>query len=200
MADIDQTSAAANLVTPLADASAMAEEITRKLSRASAAMALPATACSAGLFALIAIGHGLTFTGQIRAILCAVALTTASIAAALAYARALHARRRADGLIAALALLILLNSAVHLWLVPEADYSTNFAVLTFGLGLLVTRREFFYPLLALTLATWVTVVLARDVADAQHWAWNLVFFAGVAVVPQEQPRRAAVHGGRGADQ
>ena len=85
-------------------------------------MVLPATACAAGIFTLIAIGHGLTFAGEVRVILCTFAPATAAAAAGFACIQRLHTVRRADGLIAGLAVLVLFNSALHLWLVPRAEY------------------------------------------------------------------------------
>ena len=151
MEDSGQGLATTNRAALQAETRTLAREISLKLSRASAAMALPATACSAGLFTLIAIGHGLTFTGEVRVVLCAFAILTAATSAGLAFTRSLHATRYADALIATLAILVLFNSTLHLSLVPKGEYSSNFAVLTFGLGLLVTRRGYFYALLALKL-------------------------------------------------
>ena len=51
-----------------------------------------------------------------------VALATAAASAGLAFIQRLHTVRRADGLIAGLAVLVLFNSALHLWLVPRAEY------------------------------------------------------------------------------
>ncbi|MEE2891121.1 MAG: GAF domain-containing protein [Pseudomonadota bacterium] len=43
------------------------------------------------------------------------------------------------------------------------------------------------------------MVLLRDVADARHWAWNLMFFTGVAIIAQEQRRCLALQDVRRED-
>lgn len=135
------------------------------LSRTSVALLRPTGLLLVAAYLVFAAGHLLLLEGATRTMLASSALTTALVALCVAFLPALH-----------------------IALEPEIRNTTNFAIVLFGLGVLITRRRWFYPLLLMVLASWVGLVQALAIADGEHWVWMLAMVRAVAVVAHELRR------------
>lgn len=161
----------------------------RKLTQSSAALLPPAAVLLAVAYSVLAVAHLLLVDAAIRTPLVISAALTAAFALLVYLTPALRDGRRVDAVLGILALLAWVNSVVHLSLDPEIRHTTNFAILLFGVGLMITRRRWFYPLLGLILGAWLWLVVTRSIVGAEHWVWMLSIVAGIAVVGHEQRRR-----------
>ena len=167
------------------------QHLNAALARASASVLAPASLVLGVAYLLLAIGHATSLSEQARIPLATLACVSAATPLVL---YVLHRLRvdfdaHADLVVAGYALIVWANSTLHMFLLPELRHTTNFTVMIFALGLVVTQRRWFYGLLALTLATWSALVALRVPTGAEHWAWNLLFVSAIAVVAHEQRRR-----------
>lgn len=158
------------------------------LSRTSVALLRPTGLLLVAAYLVFAADHLLLLEGATRTMLASSALTTALVALCVAFLPALRRGQRADLALVALATLAWGNSALHIALEPEIRHTTNFAIVLFGLGVLITRRRWFYPLLLMVLASWVGLVQALAIADGEHWVRMLAMVTAVAVVAHELRR------------
>jgi signal transduction histidine kinase/CheY-like chemotaxis protein len=162
------------------------------LTRASASVLAPASLVLGVAYLILAIGHLLALPTEVRAPLASLAFASAATPLTLYFVHRLSAdlAARADFVVAGYALLVWANSVLHMYLLPELRHTTNFSVMIFGLGLVVTQRPWFYALLLLTLGSWVALVATRVPGPADHWAWMLLFISAIAIVAHEQRRRS----------
>ncbi len=120
----------------------------------------PVTGGLAGLFAVFAVAHLYTLSRATRLPMALLAAATAAVLGALRYrlwCRPL-APRRPHALSAAIALLVLANSLLHLDLTADLRQTTNLLLLLVGAGSLFVATPWFVLVTASTIFSWVTVL------------------------------------------
>ncbi len=102
--------------------------------------------------------------------------------------------RYAHPLAALIALLVLVNSFLHLYLVPEPRHTTNVALLIIGIGVFFLSARWFTLILALAIGGWL-IISWPTIADPTwvHFAFLQVGGSFIAAMSHTVRLRAARH-------
>jgi signal transduction histidine kinase len=141
------------------DAAFLAEDVSPALNQIVANNIRPTARGLAVLYLIFAISHILLLPEGVKFTMTAVALGTAVILAIVSQTNryktvSLH---YAHPVAVGIALLILINSLLHLYLIPEAHLTTNISLLIVGIGVFFLSARWLVFTLILSLGGWLIV-------------------------------------------
>ena len=143
------------------------------------------------LFLLFAAGHLLLLPPAIKGVMVAVALGTSAVMFALRWLQPRLSELHAHAWGSFIGLLILINSALHLYLTADPLQTTNLVLLLVGLGMLLLSRRWLAAFIAVTLLGWVALVALLPWSDAWiHFGFALFGGAFLSVIAHRARRRS----------
>lgn len=157
-------------------------EVAVEMARITRDMLPKLSAALAFSFMVFAAGHWLTLSHPAKGVMAATALATSGVFVALVF----FWRRPAPPLQLAIpsavlaSVLALVNSSLHMWLVPYPAQTTNFLVFMVGNALFVLSTPGFVGTTALTCVAWLTLnSMAPPHPDWTHFGFALFSFTMV---------------------
>ena len=159
----------------------------RALNDAMAAAVVPSASIIAVLYGLLAILHPFMLPGPDRWVMAALAVVAAVASGAIALLWRTR-RRRYDphAVIAFIAALVALNTALHFLLFPVGQNTSNFVILSLGLGFLMLSRVWYWSFQIVAFVAWLSVVTTGNVVELANWGWLYLFAFFVSLVLHEQ--------------
>ncbi len=169
-------------------------EIRRRLSKARVATAcqravldvLPVAALILGMmYGGLAVSHALLLDAPTGPVLSVTAGVSALLLLGLwrLAQRGAFSLRHAHPLSLALVLVVLINSALHLYLTRDIKHSTNFMLLITGTGFLLLVPAWYAAALSLTLAVWAGLVIGIGASgDTLHYLYAVGMASILSVV------------------
>ena len=132
------------------------------------------------LYLIFGIAHLLLLPEDVRVIMALVAFSTAIVLNVIGYfcRRDTVRPQYAHPIAAGIAVLILVNSLLHLYLIPEPRLTTNVTLLTIGVGIFFLSVPWLAFILALAMGGWL-IVAQPTLADPE---WVHFAFAQIAAV------------------